>query len=366
MADKIKLTPSELQAQASEMRVLKQEYESLFASVTSELGNINRNWSAKLANNFRGKIVGAQKTFSQLTEDLMNGAKVADTCAVTFESVDSQLAKLYCDNTDTNNGISIVSKQDIQNVTDALNWIDEHYNSLPKSVRAVMKDIAKKLSKTGVSAYEVVNKFAKGEYWDAVWKAVGGVAPGFDWDAVAESGNLLNGINWTGLKIKAISIVGQLVTDEEGYIQKNDKKYMSKAEEALCQGDVLGCICDIGGYFVQTVGKGTVDATCQLVSGVVDSVTEKVFGISLSTANAILEDFFGFSPGSFFNDVGNGVSNAVDFVVDSRAKFWGEFSKQAYSDISEFGNVVSNTAKTTSKVISGAISGIGNAIKSWF
>ncbi len=367
MANKIELTPSELHAQASEMRALEQEYESLFASVTSELGSINRNWSAKLANNFKGKITSTQKTFSQLTEDLMNGAKAADTCAVTFETVDSQLAKMYCDNATTDNkGTAIISEQDIQDVKDALNWIDEHYNYLPGSVRAVMKDTAKKLFKSGVTAYEIVNKLAKGEYWDAVWKAVGGIAPGIDLNVAIGSGNIFKGINWTGLKIKAVSTVGQLVTDKDGYIQKNDEKYMNKAEEALKKGDVLGCVWDIGGNFIQTVGKGTVDATCQLVSGVVDSVTEKVFGVSLSTANAIMKDVCGWSFGSLFNDVGKGVSNAVDLVVDSGAKFWGEFSKQAYSDINEFGNIVSSAAKTTTKAISGVISGIGKVIKSWF
>lgn len=147
MADKIKLTPSELQAQASEMRVLKQEYESLFASVTSELGNINRNWSAKLANNFRGKIVGAQKTFSQLTEDLMNGAKVADTCAVTFESVDSQLAKMYGGNIKTK-GSGIVDSEP-SHVADTNvhsdkkkkkeSWLEKMGNAVVKKTKKAVK-----------------------------------------------------------------------------------------------------------------------------------------------------------------------------------------------------------------------------------
>lgn len=153
MADKIKLTPSELQAQASEMRVLKQEYESLFASVTSELGNINRNWSAKLANNFRGKIVGAQKTFSQLTEDLMNGAKVADTCAVTFESVDSQLAKLYLPKMDTlgkdnplellDNDFVYALQEKWKEYIDIINGdgdIEEKKNDVIKWLKSIQKD----------------------------------------------------------------------------------------------------------------------------------------------------------------------------------------------------------------------------------
>ena len=154
MAEKIKLTPSELQAQASEMRALEQEYESLFASVTSELGSINRNWSAKLANNFKGKIISTQNTFSQLTEDLMNGAKVADTCAVTFETVDSQLAKLYLPKTELGKGNLSESFDDAfiyglkdkwKEYIDIINGdkgIEEKKNDVIKWLKSIQKDMS--------------------------------------------------------------------------------------------------------------------------------------------------------------------------------------------------------------------------------
>lgn len=91
---KIQLTPSELQTQANEMQALETEYSILFTGVSSDLKNVNGNWSANLSNNFEGKINSAQKSFTQITQELMKGSKVANTCAVTFESVDTELAKL--------------------------------------------------------------------------------------------------------------------------------------------------------------------------------------------------------------------------------------------------------------------------------
>lgn len=99
MATKIQLTPGELQAQATEMQNLESEYSALFAGVSSNLKSLNRNWSANLSNNFEGKINSAQKSFTLITQELMKGAKVANTCAVTFESVDSELAKLSGEDT---------------------------------------------------------------------------------------------------------------------------------------------------------------------------------------------------------------------------------------------------------------------------
>ncbi|MBO5869586.1 MAG: hypothetical protein J6Q89_02435, partial [Clostridia bacterium] len=77
------------------MKNLEGEFSTLFSGVSSELGKINKNWSPNLSHNFEGKINSAQKSFAHITQELMNGAKVADTCAVTFQSVDSELSKIY-------------------------------------------------------------------------------------------------------------------------------------------------------------------------------------------------------------------------------------------------------------------------------
>lgn len=175
MAEKIKLTPGELQAQSGEMKTLEAEYSTLFSNVSNDLKSVNANWSPNLSHNFTGKINSAQKTFSQITTELMNGAKVADTCAVTFESVDSELAKLYC--TDGN------EKSDYQTTAEVMqwlsgDWIDEQFGDLPlwmrESLKETLKDVADKAFGDGFgSAYDVTQKILEGDYLGALKKVTG-------------------------------------------------------------------------------------------------------------------------------------------------------------------------------------------------
>ena len=93
MAVKIQLTPQELLSQSQELKGLQVEYETLFGQSQTLLDQVNTNWSVNLAHNFAGKIASAQMGFSRITDMLDAGAKVAETSARTFESVDSLLAK---------------------------------------------------------------------------------------------------------------------------------------------------------------------------------------------------------------------------------------------------------------------------------
>ena len=140
MPEKIKLTPSELQAQAAEMKSLESEYSSLFGGVSSELNKVNSNWSANLAHNFSGKINSTNKSFSKITQELMNGAKVADTCAVTFESVDTQLAKLYCSDEPSDSSprdkysLWDATRDSFGNIPNEFKDLQDAYNSLKEWV----------------------------------------------------------------------------------------------------------------------------------------------------------------------------------------------------------------------------------------
>lgn len=89
----IKITPAELQIQASSMRGLEGDFSMLFKNIGNDLNRINSNWSVNLAHNFSGKITSVQKQFANITQMLEDGATVADNCANTFESVDLALAK---------------------------------------------------------------------------------------------------------------------------------------------------------------------------------------------------------------------------------------------------------------------------------
>lgn len=94
-SERIKITPAELLAQASEMNALQEQYLALFGNVNSELNKVNSHWSTNLAHNFLGKITGSNKAFLQITNELMNGSIVAKSSAETFESVDSEHAKMF-------------------------------------------------------------------------------------------------------------------------------------------------------------------------------------------------------------------------------------------------------------------------------
>lgn len=366
MPEKIRLTPAELQAQASEMKALESEYSSLFGGVSSELNKVNSNWSANLAHNFCGKINSTNKSFTQITQELMNGAKVADTCAVTFESVDLQLAKLYCTDKDSSYSNNEDLANDIQTISDVMNWIDEYYSDLPDYAKQLIKDACNKMFDNGVSAYEIVKKMMDGDVWGVIWESVGAVAPStFDW----KNGGA---ISWTGLKLKAVSIVGKLVTNPDGYIQKNDEKYQDMMMEDLKNGDILGFVWDGAGSFIQTVGKGTVDGTCKLISGALDSYTEHLsemifgYGVSWSQMNAMMYEFAGWSPGHAFNAVGKFVSNGVDTIIDGGSQFLSALADQAYSDLKEFGDLVGNATTATIDFIDSAANSVGNFFKNLF
>ena len=133
----IKITPTELLAQASEMNALQEQYLDLFGNVNSELNKVNSNWSTNLAHNFCRKITGSSQTFLQITRELANGAKVAKSSAETFETVDSQLAKLYEDDGSTKKPYNEATMSEIpdpvdmdfylRNVTDAEYALLCHY-----------------------------------------------------------------------------------------------------------------------------------------------------------------------------------------------------------------------------------------------
>lgn len=365
MSEKIKLTPSELQAQAAEMKSLESEYSSLFGGVSSELDKVNSNWSANLSHNFGGKINSTNKSFTQITQELMNGAKVADTCAVTFESVDSQLAKLYCDD-NSSKAKNNDSASDIQTISDVMDWIDEYYSDLPDYAKQLIKSACKKMFGNGVSAYEIVKKMKDGDVFGVIWESVGAVAPStFDW----KNGGA---ISWTGLKLKAVSTVGKLVTDPDGYIQKNDEKYQDMMMDDLKNGDILGFVWDGAGSLVQTVGKGTVDATCKLISGTIDSYTEHLtealfgYGVSWSQMNAMMYEVAGWSPGHAFNAVSKFVSDGVDTIIDGGSQFLSAVADQAYSDLKEFGDLVGGAATATVDFLGSAANSVGNFFKKLF
>ena len=103
-SQKIQLTPSELQQQASQMASLSDEYNQLFDGVLSDLNSVNGNWSPNLANNFAGKITSAQNKFKYIPDILTSGAAVANLAAINYENTDSLMAKVISRDYKTDEG----------------------------------------------------------------------------------------------------------------------------------------------------------------------------------------------------------------------------------------------------------------------
>lgn len=301
MADRIKLTPGELQAQAMEMSNLEAQYTMLFGNVISELNKVNHNWSPNLAHNFSGKITSAQKKFTRITQLLQEGAKVADTCAVTFESVDSKLSKLYGYGQKSAvmagkvAGAQNTSEDDSKNkrsIKDDINELERIYNGLSEEEKILIKmlchddlekayEIASAIAQEGITV-ENVYKIAK--------KAIG-----------------------KSIKAKAAfkSIEYSVDTGAERFDEFNEE-----AKAQLREGDIYGFFGEYAEGLVDVYGGGMVEVLFGLAGGAVDKVISKV-----PVVGYFFEDLTGYyTDGKSVGDLialgGQKISEGLDIATD--------------------------------------------------
>lgn len=251
-------------------------------------------------------------------------------------------------------------KAEGKDVLDAVDFVAELYEKLTETEKELYKSfykiiVGKTAFKDVPEMFKVIDKIHKGDYGGALGYLVDKAGMALDSD-----GN----ISYTGLKIKAVGKTIDLVLGKDSYIIANDDKYKAKAESSLRHGDILGFVWNGGGDFIQTVGKGTVDVSCQLVSDTIDAYISQSTGglLTLTTVNTMLNDTIGTSPGHIFNACTKVVSDATDFYIDKGGDFLGALAKQSYSDLAEFGDLVGKAGKGISK----ASGGIVSAIKGWF
>lgn len=366
MAAKILLTPDELKAQAAEMDALRAEYESLFANVSGELRKANGNWSTNMAGNFAGKINSATKSFRNINDLLENGANAAKSCAVSFESIDSELSKLckgetsFADN--MKNAISATGsdlKASVEDVNKLMDFIDKKYGNLSDAEKKVLKDIFGRITKdTPIEdledVYKIINEARKGNLGGTVGEFIETIG-----SYTTEDGS----INFTGLKVKTVGKLLKMGLDEDGYLQKNADKYMDIMTELGVKGDIPGVIWYMGGDFVQTVGKGSVDILCQLSSGLIDSVFSKATGgTTLSELNAIMYEKYSWSPGHLFNDVAGGISDLVDTAVDDGYDFVKDVAENVAGGLGEVGNTIGKVGNA----VASKVGNIGSAVGDFF
>ena len=315
MAEKVKITPAELQAQATEMKALQGELTVLFSNVSSDLEKVNMNWSPNLSNNFAGKINSAQKSFSDITQELMNGAKVADTCAVTFQSVDSELAKLYGAgagvSTKSSNSLGDIIKEEIAGIPEdvemageALGWIEEHYGKLPNWIKHGVNVLVPSSLQT---AYTLTSGILQGD-----------LTLEEGWDAVT---SILK-------KNSKLAIICETINYT---FEKGDARYEEMEQEIfdqLGEGDVLGAVFDGAEGFIDTIIGGSVEVLGDVGGGLVDSAIDNIpviKGINMlaeyGTGLLGWNEGEGYSVGGLIGHatekISDGIDAATDFITDT-------------------------------------------------
>lgn len=310
MAEKIKITPEELQSQAVEMKTLESDFSTLFSGVSSELKKVNANWSPNLSHNFEGKINSAQNSFTQITQELMNGAKVADTCAVTFQSIDSELSKLYGTDGDgsakASDSLWDIVKDEISDIPEdaksageALAWIEQWYEKLPREVKAIVNiTVPGSLEK----AYQFTSDLLQGEltfesFWD-VGKSISKASP------------------YVSAVFEAFEY-----TFDTGIARSDEMQ--AELEAQIKEGDILGVVFDGAEGFVDTIIGGTVECVCSLAGNTVDAFIGDIpvvggiidEGVKYITG-MISPDGSEYSIGDFVSAGGEAISAGLDFATD--------------------------------------------------
>jgi uncharacterized protein YukE len=302
MGTKIQLTPGELQAQAKEMNTLKEEYSSLFSGVTSELRTINSNWSPNLANNFCGKITSAQKTFEQVTDMLGNGATVADNCAVSFASVDSELSKMF------NGGLAEGAKSfgdafierlkeapnDIKSAADFFDWIEEMYNQFPD----ITKDAIKKACPGNLKeAYELTSDLFQGDL------------------SVENIYSVLEYVTDNSTTCKVIVSTCKWFTENYDKYSQMSADLEDAVTNEILEGDLLGAVTEIAEGFIDGVGGGVIEVGGNLIGNYVDGIAGKLPFVD----DFINENLNGKTFGSYISDGASYISDGLDWVTDGLA-----------------------------------------------
>ena len=309
MADKIKITPAELQAQAVEMKNLEGDFSALFSGVSSDLEKVNSNWSPNLSHNFEGKINSAQKSFTQITQELMNGAKVADTCAVTFHSVDAELSKIYGTGGEGTAKAAAsfwgVAKEELASILkdaksagEVLARIEQWYENLPREVK-----IAVNIAVPGAleKAYEFTSDLVQGDFtlenvWD-VAKAATKKSP----------------------YISATFEVIEYVFDNEGKARRIE--FETEVEDQIMEGDILGALLDTTEGLIDIVAGGTVECSLAVLGGMVDAYISKIDGGILEEGmkyltGMITPDGEEYSLGDLVGAGGEAIAAGLDFGTD--------------------------------------------------
>lgn len=274
-----------------------------------------------------GKMVSVRSIGAVISVDMFNKVIFgpAKTCpGMVPREIDlGKIAKVVAKSAGSYKLVDIVSDYYLFN--------KKHIKSIPKSIRKLAKNLSKYYLKNAgmknlgkvYDVKDIVDDFIDKKYFDVAEDILNLVdVKGWNFEGVeltSDIGSYLSGgMDVSVLKLQAVIKTFKLGMDKNGYLQKNNDRYMQEATDRFLKGDIVGSIMTMPADFIQTVGKGTIDVSCQLVSSSLDSICKSFTGglMDVSTFNSMCEDSLGFSMGTMFNDVSSAVNKGVDFYTD--------------------------------------------------
>lgn len=317
------------------------------SGINSRLKGISRELSCEKAGiGGMKKFLNSARTKYDLLENQNKYRKGAIVAAIALGQVCSKTGNVeptwlpdFCGTFDKVGAAAKVLKPDMEvisaeigTIVSAYDLINKTYKEeIPKGLRKVTKKTIKYLiKKSGAKGVgkifdvkSVIDDIIDQKYFDTVEDLMGLFdVKGWDFSGVELTADprpyLDQGMNVGVLKVQAVIKSFKMCMDKNGYIQKNDAKYMNEAENRILSGDIAGGIAALPADFIQTVGKGSVDVVCQVASSSIDSIFKAYTGglMDLSTLNAMCEDAFGHSMGTLFNSATSAISKGVDFYTD--------------------------------------------------
>lgn len=360
MAVKIQLTPQELLSQSAEMLSLQRDFEALFAQSETLLGQVNENWSERLANNFSGKLLSAQKSFRRITDMLKAGGSLAADSARTMESVDSLLAKSM-----ENGGLSAVQTAVMQTAAGSMaagtaavpmaagdgvqlppdGGVSEYYyeeahtDSLGLGLRDLDRDISAFLEKTGRKDWMAAYEVAKDILTDRV-----------DWDTAGEAKKIVRDMMDRRLMP---NLIRYALSDETRELTEH---YEEVNNRHLRMGNYLALLTNVAGSFADEILMGGMEVS---VSMALKNIADLIPGVHF------LQEQYGFDMvtrweagmGVLREDLRTNLNQAVQAIGRKEQEIYWKTQKAIEEAAEKAKKAASEAAEGARKIVSGAAQG---------
>ena len=129
MSDKIRISVSDLQAQAAELSAIASDFENQYRTAVNAMQNMKSAMSVAMGLNMEIKSRIMILYFSSLNVTLQQGVSIANTSATSFENTDVTLRKLYSNWLPSEVKATSVSNQEVSKVGTYV-YNGNKYNSL--------------------------------------------------------------------------------------------------------------------------------------------------------------------------------------------------------------------------------------------